>query len=131
MKVEISNGELVDKVTILHIKRQKIQDPQKFANVQKEYDVLLKSMKKIEITPKSKEFKELLEVNSSLWKIEDKIRVKEAAKEFDDEFIELARSVYFTNDKRADIKKRINMQTESAVIEEKEYVEYNNGQNNA
>ena len=130
MKVEISNGELVDKVTILHIKRQKIQDPQKFANVQKEYDVLLKSLKKIEITLKSPEFQELLQVNTKLWKIEDKIRIKESAKEFDDEFIELARNVYFTNDKRADIKKRINMQTESALIEEKEYVEYNNGQSN-
>lgn len=130
VKVEISNGELVDKVTILHIKRQKIQDPKKFANVQKEYDVLLKSMKKIDITPKSAEFKELLQVNTDLWKIEDRIRHKEAAKEFDDEFVELARSVYFTNDKRADIKKRINVQTESPLIEEKEYVEYENGQDN-
>ncbi len=124
MKVEISNGELVDKVTILHIKQQKIKDAGKLANVKKEYDILRHDMANIGITLDSAHFQELLAVNLTLWDIEDKIRRKEALAQFDEEFIALARSVYFENDKRAAIKKQINKETGSALVEEKEYIEY-------
>lgn len=124
MKVEISNGELVDKVTILFIKKQKITDAAKLANVQKEYDILARDMAKIPLTTEAQEFQELLHVNQALWDIEDKIRRKEALGQFDAEFIALARSVYFENDKRATLKKTINEQTGSALVEEKQYIEY-------
>jgi hypothetical protein len=124
MKIDISIGELVDKVTILSIKLDKFKDENKKANVKKEYNVLAIPMNEIGITTKSKEFLALKEVNLKLWHIEDDIRIKEQKQEFDSEFIELARSVYFTNDVRAEIKKNINLQYNSELVEEKEYVEY-------
>ena len=81
-------------------------------------------MELLNITVDSEEFKELQSVNRELWKIEDKIRIKEAKQEFDDEFIQLARSVYFKNDVRFEIKRKINAQTNSLLAEEKEYVKY-------
>ncbi len=124
MKIDISIGELVDKVTILVIKLEKIKDPSKVKNIQKEYELLLKPMTDCGIELHSEEFMALKDVNLKLWEIEDRIRIKEAEKAFDEEFIELARSVYVTNDERADIKKRINLATGSELIEEKEYVDY-------
>lgn len=124
MKIEVSIGELVDKVTILSIKLDKFKDENKKANVKKEYDILTVPMNKIRITTQSKEFLALKEVNLKLWHIEDDIRIKEQKQEFDKEFIELARSVYFTNDVRAEIKKEINLKYGSELIEEKEYVNY-------
>jgi hypothetical protein len=124
MKVEVSNGELVDKVTILAIKLKKIKSPEKLKNIKKEYDFLLESMKSIGINANTNEYKDLFNVNKTLWEIEDKIRLKEMSKEFDGEFIELARSVYFNNDKRFEIKKKINELTKSNFSEEKEYVKY-------
>ncbi|RPI03909.1 MAG: hypothetical protein EHM72_00090 [Calditrichaeota bacterium] len=124
MKIEISNGELVDKVTILLIKLEKMSDPIKTANIQKEYQLLAEAMSLIHFTPDSPDFKDLLSVNRSLWDIEDQIRRKEQQRAFDDEFIQLARSVYFENDRRAEIKKRINTHTGSNLIEEKQYVDY-------
>ncbi len=124
MKIEISTGELVDKVTILAIKLEKFKDEAKKANVKKEYDILTIPMNSAGITVNSKEFKDLKDVNLKLWHIEDDIRIKEQKKEFDSEFIELARSVYFTNDVRAEIKKEINLKYKSDLIEEKEYVDY-------
>lgn len=124
MKIDISIGELVDKVTILSIKREKISNPEKRKNIQKEYDILLPPMQKCGIDVESDEFIQLKTVNLKLWDIEDQIRIKEAAKAFDDEFIGLARSVYFTNDERAAIKKRINVTYNSDLVEEKEYVDY-------
>ena len=124
MKIDVSIGEIVDKLTILSIKLDKFRDPEKRKNVEKEYQILLQGLKTSDITPESEEFKKLKTINLKLWDIEDKIRVKEAEKSFDDEFIELARSVYFTNDERATIKKQINLKFNSDLIEEKEYVSY-------
>lgn len=124
MKIDISTGELVDKVTILAIKLEKFKDEVKKANVKKEYDILTVPMNAAGISVDSKEFKDLKEVNLKLWHIEDDIRIKEQKKEFDTEFIELARSVYFTNDVRAEIKKDINLRYNSELVEEKEYVDY-------
>ena len=124
MKIEVSNGELVDKVSILSIKLENIKDKNKLTNIKKEYDLLLQKMELLKINIDSEEFKELQSVNRELWKIEDKIRIKEAKQEFDDEFIQLARSVYFKNDVRFEIKRKINAQTNSLLAEEKEYVKY-------
>ncbi len=124
MKIEVSNGELVDKVSILSIKLKKIKTTEKLANIKKEYDLLIKYMNNLGIDEATDEYKQLIEVNTDLWEIEDKIRIKEANKEFDDEFIQLARSVYFQNDKRFEIKKKINSMTGSNLAEEKEYVKY-------
>ncbi len=126
MKIEISVGELVDKVTILSIKLRKIKSADKLVNVRKEYQILHESMKAVSITTDSEEFKDLLSVNLTLWDIEDKIRLKEASKQFDDEFIQLARSVYIQNDRRFELKKQINLSYDSELIEEKEYVDYKN-----
>ena len=124
MKIEISIGELVDKVSILSIKLKKVKNTEKLKNIQKEYEILLQSMKDSGIDTNSDEFERLKKINLKLWDIEDRIRLKEAAKQFDDEFIELARSVYFTNDDRAAIKKEINLMHNSGLVEEKEYKEY-------
>ncbi len=124
MKIEVSNGELVDKVSILSIKLKKIKSPDKLVNIQKEFDILYQNMLALGISEETIEYQELLEANLSLWEIEDKIRVKESHHEFDDEFIDLARKIYFENDRRSKIKRKINLSTKSALIEEKEYVEY-------
>ncbi len=124
MLVEVSIGEVVDKVTILSIKLEKFKDLNKKKNVQKEYDTLIKNIEEIGINENSEEFKELRAVNVNLWHIEDNIRIKEQKNEFDSVFIEIARSVYFENDVRAEIKKKINLKYGSSLVEEKEYVEY-------
>ena len=124
MKIDISIGELVDKVTILSIKLKMVKDEAKLANIKKEYDLLTIPMEEIGIKSESDEFKRLEAVNMKLWKIEDDIRIKEAKQEFDDDFIKLARSVYFENDDRAAIKKEINLKFGSELVEEKEYVDY-------
>lgn len=126
MKVEVSNGELVDKVSILRIKLNKIKSEEKLKNVRAEFDILFEEMKKLGINENTEEYKELIKVNTDLWEIEDKIRVKELNQEFDEEFIELARSVYIQNDKRFELKKKINAATNSSLFEEKEYVDYKN-----
>lgn len=124
MKIDISIGELVDKVTILSIKREKISDPEKVRNIEKEYTILVVPMEEVGIHTDSKEFTGLRNINLKLWEIEDNIRIKELKQEFDDEFIQLARSVYFVNDDRADMKRNINLNYGSELIEEKEYVNY-------
>jgi len=124
MKIEISTGELLDKLSILSIKNNKIKNKDKIKNITKEYNILLRSMEETGIYLTSKEFSKLKKINLKLWDTEDRIRAKEAKKEFDDEFIQLARSVYFTNDERAKIKKEINLKYGSGIIEEKEYIEY-------
>jgi predicted transposase YbfD/YdcC len=123
MKIEVSIGEIVDKLSILKIKKNNITDESKLFNVITEYDYLYDvvfNQLKIE----SDDFNNLLLVNESLWKIEDDIRDKEQDKVFDTEFIELARSVYTTNDKRAEIKKKINLKYGSLFVEEKSYSNY-------
>jgi tetratricopeptide (TPR) repeat protein len=123
---EVSIGELIDKITILQIKQERLQDATKKQNVTKELEALEKTYKK-HVSP-SKEIDTLIsllkEVNSQLWDIEDRIRDKERLKCFDDEFIELARMVYHVNDKRADVKRQLNQLLGSRLIEEKSYQAY-------
>jgi len=124
MQIEVSNGELVDKVSILKIKLERINSAHKRANIQKEFDLLQAKMTAIPVTEQSDFFQRLLEINTRLWDIEDRIRVKESKGEFDEAFVQLARQVYFQNDKRSQVKREINIQTGSEIIEEKEYVQY-------
>ena len=125
MKVEISVGELLDKLSILYIKRNFISCPDKIRNVLKEIDVLEPlAIKFISSLDVKNLFFELENINLNLWNIEDLIREKENKKEFDQDFIDLARSVYITNDQRASLKKQINMITGSNLVEEKSYKDY-------
>jgi len=125
MKVEISNGDLIDKLTILEIKFKKIQSQSKIENISRELKYLQTICYHLLLVDGIQNlYSELIDINNKLWTIEDKIRQKEKQKIFDQEFIELARQVYFTNDHRAQIKKDINMITESNFIEEKSYEEY-------
>ncbi len=125
MKIEVSHGEIVDKLTILQIKKENITDPIKLENIIKEHDYLFSVVENdLGISTLSPEYLELLSVNKKLWVIEDDIRDKERQKEFDFDFINLARSVYHTNDVRAKIKKEINLKYSSGFIEEKSYQNY-------
>lgn len=126
ISTEISYGEFLDKLTILDIKSERIQDKDKLANVLHERDVLNKIWKQHEKSSIDieSEYSALKKINEQLWEIEDNIRDKERNKEFDQEFIELARSVYVTNDERAKIKKVINLKLGSDLVEEKSYSDY-------
>ena len=124
MKVEISNGDAVDKITILFIKINNIKDENKLINIKKEYNYLTNLLQNIGIDENSDLYCKLCSINKELWDIEDKIREKENKKEFDEEFISLARKVYVTNDKRCEIKKQINIETKSKFVEEKSYEDY-------
>lgn len=132
MKVEVSNGDLLDKMSILEIKMNKFDDGPKKENVQLELKMLVDSAVEANLEKwlVSDEYAELLEINSALWIIEDKIREKEGKQQFDKEFVELARSVYLVNDERAAIKKRINEETLSLLVEEKQYIPYQRGEGN-
>ncbi len=123
MLVEVSNGEIIDKLTILKIKIEKIDDPAKLENLRREHEVLSKAAGSImdEADPL---FVKLLDINRELWGIEDRIRDLERRGEFGQEFIDTARSVYFTNDKRSEVKREINLSTGSNLIEEKSYEKY-------
>jgi hypothetical protein len=123
MKIEVSVGEIVDKLSILKIKTNNIKDSQKLENVTKEYNYLYDIVFG-ELKISEDDFYNLVLINERLWDIEDKLRDKEREKSFDDDFIQLARSVYFTNDKRAEIKKEINMKYGSLFVEEKSYQQY-------
>ncbi len=124
VKVDLSVGELVDKITILEIKSERIEDEEKLINVNKELSVLRTVYSEAVRVDISDEYNRLKEINIRLWIIEDDIRDKEFNKEFDDKFIELARAVYVTNDDRADVKKEINIKTGSELTEEKSYQDY-------
>ena len=126
LQVPVSVGEVLDKITILQIKLAHISDANKRVNIQNELDALLPLVAGDGFTTDEMQglMAELKSVNETLWDIEDDIREKEAAKSFDAEFIKLARAVYVTNDKRAEIKKQINLVTGSALIEEKSYESY-------
>ena len=125
MNIEVSHGEIVDKLTILQIKNQNITDPIKLVNIVKEYNYLLSIVENdLGISTESPEYLELLSINNELWVIEDDIRDKERQKEFDDDFVKLARAVYYTNDVRAKIKKEINLKYSSGFVEEKSYQSY-------
>ena len=122
----VSVGELIDKITILKIKQHKATDKQKLTNINHELKELESAWEK-EKAPDldiSDLFDQLTEVNAALWKIEDDIRAKEASGTFDQEFIELARSVYKQNDLRAALKKELNIRSGSTLVEEKLYQKY-------
>jgi len=128
--VPISPGELLDKITILRIKSARILDPTKLANVRLELDLLEKTWRDSGCAAfdVARDERALQEVNEKLWDVEDLIREKEARQSFDREFIDLARAVYVSNDERAAIKKRINLQLGSRLVEEKSYKPYRAGQ---
>jgi hypothetical protein len=125
MKIEVSIGEIVDKLSILRIKKNNITDSDKLENVNKEYDYLYEIVFD-ELRVSEDDFLSLASINEKLWVIEDDLRDKEMVNEFDNDFIELARSVYYTNDKRAEIKKEINIKYGSLFVEEKSYKKYSN-----
>ena len=123
---EISVGELLDKISILEVKMEKIKDNNKKEEVKKEYEILKKiQSSSIELKGDLKElFDSLKKVNAVMWDIEDKVRICEKNKDFGEKFIELARGVYFNNDKRSRIKLEINKKLNSNLVEVKEYVDY-------
>ena len=126
LRVPVSPGELIDKLTILEIKLERMSDPAKKANVAKEFDVLSEELAKS--VRQSSELTQLhsalKQVNETLWVVEDDIRDCERAQDFGHKFIELARSVYRINDRRAELKKEINLLLNSDLIEEKSYAAY-------
>lgn len=127
VEIEISFGELFDKLSILEIKSKKIKNPDKLKNVNNELSQLNKISELIkEKNPEmfNHYYSKLLETNSKLWDIEDEIRICEKNNNFDGTFIKLARDVYYTNDERFVIKNEINSFYKSGVVEEKEYIEY-------
>ena len=126
IKIPVSAGELVDKITILKIKKKNVIDQSKKVNIDRELDFLTDIYNEINNEKKLDSFlNKLLEVNQKLWEIEDEIRVLERKKQFDEDFILLARSVYIENDKRFEIKNEINTFLGSAIKEEKLYEDYN------
>ena len=126
IQVPVSPGEVLDKITNLEIKSERMTDPDKVANVRIELDLLQKTWAAAITEDETIRdlHAQLKEINEALWEIEDDIRDKERAKEFDERFIELARSVYFTNDRRSDVKKKLNLHLGSQIVEEKSYQDY-------
>jgi hypothetical protein len=125
MKVEISNGELLDKFSILEIKMGNITDPDKLTNIENEYKELTSDcIDLLRDSTISSLYAELKSINQKLWTVEDDIRECERRKDFGQEFISLAREVYFTNDERARVKKEINLASGSSLVEEKSYQAY-------
>ena len=127
MKVEISNGELLDKISILELKLLRIEDEEKLVNIKKEFytlNPLIQDLFEKYEGQLQNHYLELARINGELWDYEDWIRDCEREKRFDKEFVELARSIYITNDKRCEIKKIINLTTSSGLVEEKSYKKY-------
>jgi hypothetical protein len=126
IQVPVSPGEVLDKITILEIKSERMTDPHKLVNVRTELDLLQETWKQcVAEDPVITDLhNQLKRINEALWEIEDDIRDKERAKAFDQEFIELARSVYFTNDRRSKVKKTLNLHLGSRIVEEKSYQDY-------
>lgn len=125
--IPISIGELIDKLSILQIKKNKIHDEEKLQHINKEFELLYNlSAEFLNDINIEKIYHELVVTNSSLWEIEDRIRVLEKDQKFEGEFIEIARKVYLTNDRRFDLKNQINFLTSSEIVEVKDYVDYKN-----
>ncbi|MCC6651626.1 MAG: hypothetical protein IT348_10805 [Candidatus Eisenbacteria bacterium] len=126
LNVQTSPGEFLDKLTILEIKSERMTDPAKLANVTRELTLLRETWGASPLSARdvSALVAALKQVNEALWEIEDRIRVKESARAFDAEFVELARSVYVTNDRRAAIKRELNVELGSEILEEKSYEKY-------
>jgi hypothetical protein len=123
MKIEVSNGEIIDKLTIIQIKLERITDKTKQINLKKEYDELHGVSSTI-LNTSDPLYKSLYDVNCELWDIEDHVRDLERKKDFGDDFIATARAVYVKNDRRSEIKREINIKTSSGLIEEKSYEKY-------
>jgi len=132
MKIEISNGELLDKVSIVKLKMEYIGDTEKLKHLRKENNVLVSHMMELTESLGDKEaeakylglYDQLYAVNENLWHLEDRIRDKERRNVFDQDFIEIARSIYYVNDERAKLKRQINELTQSSLYEVKSYQEY-------
>ena len=126
IRIPVSFGEVLDKITILEIKSERIEDADKLQHVHTELETLSQHWQEAITEPDrvAAERRELKAVNEKLWEIEDAIREEEAAGRFGERFIELARSVYFTNDERAALKKRVNLTLGSRFVEEKSYRDY-------
>jgi hypothetical protein len=131
MKIKVSTGEIVDKYTILQIKLDKIQSPEKLNNVRHEMALLINKVEKIysRLCPTTQAllqelYEQLHDINLTLWNIEDQIRESERSGDFGPDFVELARSVYYNNDERALVKSQINQLTRSNIVEEKSYQAY-------
>lgn len=126
IRVPISPGELIDKITILQIKSERITDPLKVANVRNELALLEATWREspFATTDVDVEWASLRRINEKLWDVEDLLRDKERNRTFDQEFIDLARAVYFTNDERAAVKREINTKLGSKIVEEKSYAKY-------
>jgi chorismate mutase len=124
--IPISPGELLDKITILQIKSERIADAAKVANVKAELAMLEQVWRETIIDDKQIRAlgRELKSINEALWEIEDNIRDEERNRRFGDRFIELARAVYVTNDERANAKKKVNLYLDSNIVEEKSYQDY-------
>jgi len=126
LAIEISPGELIDRITILEIKLARMTDPDKLRNVRRDYDQLLATLD--ESVPRDPDLvamrAELKEVNAMIWQVEDDIRAHERKRDFGDGFVALARAVYINNDRRAALKRRINQHLSSALTEEKSYAPY-------
>lgn len=125
VEIEVSVGELIDKITILKLKKQKISDSAKLKNILFELEKLTNVRKSLNLPLNIDELEiKLIEINTKLWEIEDLIREKEKNKLFDFEFIELSRGVYINNDKRAVLKRQIDISVGSSILEEKSYGNY-------
>ena len=126
IQIETSAGELIDKITILEIKKKKVLDKKSLDIINKEYSLLIESMKKnLKVNEEIKDlWHQLREINNTLWDIEDGKRLAEKNKKFDEKFIELSRNVYKFNDQRAKIKSKINDLTGSNIKEVKQYIKY-------
>jgi hypothetical protein len=125
ISIPVSIGEMIDKLSILQVKKTKINDNNKLELVNKEFELLYNfSLEYLNDTEIEIIYHQLVEVNSSLWDIEDKLRVMESQQKFDDEFVKLARNVYFTNDERFRLKNEINSISNSEIKEVKDYVKY-------
>ena len=126
LNVQTAPGEFLDRLTILEIKSERIRDAAKLANVRRELELLRATWAESPLSKRdvSRLVAELKTVNETLWEIEDRIRHKEAEKAFDSDFVELARSVYRTNDRRAAIKRQLNVALGSEILEEKSYTPY-------
>ena len=124
--VPVSPGELIDKMTILQIKSARITEPTKIANVRNELTLLESTWRDSSFSTSDVdlEWASLRRINEKLWDIEDRLREKERLRTFDQEFIDLARAVYFTNDERAAVKREINTKLGSTIVEEKSYAKY-------
>lgn len=123
MKIDVSNGEIIDKITILQIKLERIKDEAKLKNLKREFDELIQVTSSI-MSTNDILYKALYDVNCELWDIEDHIRDLERNKDFGNDFIATARAVYIKNDRRSELKREINIKTFSALTEEKSYEKY-------